>query len=141
MFFLFLVAKRRPAEMLTKPAVTKALSESGSVFSPAAVARDVLRYSALGYFGISTGLDGWLLKQLHPGMGPVNNWWEVTQSVLFAPLAKVISVAYVLGWDAVCRTHAPAVAKATKVATTANDKPATRGRSNSGSGNSGKKVR
>ena len=94
--------------MLTKPAVTKALSESGSVFSPAAVAHDILHYSALGYFGISTGLDGWLLKQLHPGMGPVNNWWEVAQAVLFAPLAKVISVFYVLAWDTVCRTHAHA---------------------------------
>ena len=97
-------------EMLTKPDITKRLSDSGSVFSPATVARDILRYSARGYFGISTGLDGWLLKQLHPGMGPVNDWWEVTQGILFAPLCRVISLFYVVGWDMECKKAAAAAA-------------------------------
>ena len=98
--------------MLTKPDITKRLSESGSVFSPAVVAQDILRYSAQGYFGISTGLDGWLLKQLHPGMSPVNNWWEVLQGILFAPLCRLISLFYVIGWDMECKKAAAAASKA-----------------------------
>jgi hypothetical protein len=47
------------------------------VYSAQAVARDLVHYSTQGYFGISTGLDGWLLKQLHPGMSPVNHALEV----------------------------------------------------------------
>jgi hypothetical protein len=96
--------------MLTKPDITKRLSDSGSVFAPAVVAQDILRYSAHGYFGISTGLDGWLLKQLHPGMGPVNNWWEVAQGMLFAPLCRFISIFYVVGWDMECKKAAAAAA-------------------------------
>ena len=102
--------------MLTKPDITKRLSDSGSVFSPAAVAQDILRYSAIGYFGISTGLDGWLLKQLHPGMGPVNNWWEVVQGMLFAPLCRFISIFYVVGWDMECKKAAAATSTSTSPA-------------------------
>ena len=50
------------------------ISESGVVFTASTVAEDIVYYSTRGYFGISTGLDGWLLKQLHPGMTPINNW-------------------------------------------------------------------
>ena len=92
--------------MLTKPDITKKLSESGSVFSPLVVARDVVHFSGQGYFGISTGLDGWLLKQLHPGMSPVNNVWEVVQGILFAPLCRLISIFYVIAWDMECRKAA-----------------------------------
>ena len=88
--------------MLTKPDITKKLSESGSVFSPLVVAQDIVRFSGQGYFGISTGLDGWLLKQLHPGMSPVNNVWEVMQGILFAPLCRLISIFYVIAWDMEC---------------------------------------
>jgi hypothetical protein len=89
-------------EILTKPDITKKLSESGSVFSPSVVARDIIRFSGQGYFGISTGLDGWLLKQLHPGMSPLNNVWEVTQGILFAPLCRFISIFYLIAWDMEC---------------------------------------
>ena len=48
------------------------------------VAGDLVDYSTLSYFGISTGLEGWLLKQLHPGMSPVNTVVETLQQVCFA---------------------------------------------------------
>ena len=57
----------------------------------------------IGYFGISTGLDGWLLKQLHPGMSPVNNIWEVIQQVLFGPLCRIIAIFYLLTWDSIVK--------------------------------------
>jgi len=82
-------------EMLTKPSLTATLSSAGTVFKPALVARDIANYSSLGYFGITTGFDGWLLKQLHPGMTPVHNAWEVLCQVLFCPIARIISVFYV----------------------------------------------
>ena len=50
--------------MESKPWLTKKLSESGSVFKAEEVAKDIVEYSNRGYFGISTGLDGWLLKQV-----------------------------------------------------------------------------
>ena len=117
--------------MLTKPDITKRLSDSGSVFSPAVVARDILRYSACGYFGISTGLDGWLLKQLHPGMGPVNNWWEVVQGILFAPLCRVISLFYVVGWDMECKKAAATAASTVGHAAGKGNYDGTKGSSNS----------
>jgi len=89
-------------EMQTKPSLTAKLSAVSSVFQPAEVAKDIVGGSALGYFGISTGLDGWMLKQLHPGMSPVHNPWEVLQQVLFGPLCRVISVFYLLWFDQVC---------------------------------------
>ena len=89
-------------EMQSKPELTKQLSESGSLFKPHEVAADLVRMSSRGYFGISTGLDGWLLKMLHPGMGPVNDWWEALQPVIFSPLARIIAFFYVLSWDWMC---------------------------------------
>ena len=53
-------------EMQSKPDITKKLSESGSVFKPTEVAVDMVTYSGMGYFGISTGLDGWFLCQVMP---------------------------------------------------------------------------
>jgi len=90
-------------EMESKPPLTKALSEAGTLFTPAKVALDLVRYSTLGYFGISTGVDGWLLKQLHPGMGPVNVAWEVGQQVLLSGVARVVGVFYVLAWEGMAR--------------------------------------
>lgn len=86
-------------EMLTKPSITKKLCESSQVFSPSQVAKDIVNMSAKGYFGISSGFDGWLLKQLHPGMTPVNHWFETLQLILFTPIAKVISIFIVTSWD------------------------------------------
>jgi 3-dehydrosphinganine reductase len=90
------------AEMLTKPDITKSLSESGDVFTSEQVADDILEFSAKGYYGISTGFDGWLLKQLHPGMSPCNNLWEVWQGILFSGIARFISLFYIADWDSAC---------------------------------------
>lgn len=99
-------------EMETKPTITRLLSEAGSVFKPQEVARDIVVYSRLGYFGISTGLDGWLLKQVHPGMTPVNNLWEVLQGVLFSGLCRLISVGYLAYFDSVVAGAVSAAAAA-----------------------------
>ena len=86
-------------EMLTKTELTKKLSESGSLFSAAAVAKDVVKYSAKGYYSISTGPVGWLLKQVHPGMSPINNIWEVAQGILFSPICRIIAIFCIIGWQ------------------------------------------
>ena len=91
-------------EMKTKPDITKKLSESGAVFSPKEVAMNIVEYSDRGYFGIGTGLDGWLLKNLHPGMSPINNLWEVWTGILFAPLCRFISLFYLVHFDSVCKS-------------------------------------
>lgn len=92
-------------EMLTKPALTKKLSESGSVFNASVVAKDIFTMSNKGYFGISTGLDGWLLKQLHPGMSPLNSSSEVLQQIVVSPIARIISVFIIFFWDRECLLH------------------------------------
>ena len=89
-------------EMATKPDLTKKLSETGSLFTSQDVANDIVKYSGQGYFGISTGLDGWMLKQAHPGLSPVNNLWETLQLVLLSPIAKIIGIFVVLTWDLQC---------------------------------------
>lgn len=86
-------------EMTTKLEITKKLSESGAVFSSESVGRDILYYSTRGYFGISTGFDGWLLKQLHPGMSPINSLWEFVQQCYFSGVARLIAFFYLLSWD------------------------------------------
>lgn len=86
-------------EMQTKPKLTTALSESGEVFPPQIVARDIITYSCVGYFGISTGLDGWFLKQGHAGMTPLNHSWEVLQQILLGSFVRVIGVFYLLSWE------------------------------------------
>jgi len=62
--------------MKSKPIITQKLSETSSVFSAEQVANDIIKQSTKDYFMITTGLDGWLLKQLHPGMSPVMNVFE-----------------------------------------------------------------
>lgn len=102
-------------EMLDKPEITKKLSESG-VFSPESIAKDIVYYSKKGYFAISNGFDGWMLKQLHPGMSPVNNIWEVTQQILFCSLFRIVSLFYILSWDSIIKeeTDVDAVSNSTE---------------------------
>lgn len=98
-------------EMQSKPQITKKISESGQVFNPKVVAKDIVYYSAQRYFGVSTGLDGYLMKQLHPGFSPVNSAVEVVQQMLLAPVARAISVVYLLLWDWEVDKHVKATAK------------------------------
>ena len=92
-------------EMLTKPALTKMLSESGTLFSSTTVARDIVNGSTDGLFSISSGMDGWLLKQLHPGMSPLNNIWEVVEGIVFGSMARFVSVFYLVSWDRMCAEY------------------------------------
>jgi 3-dehydrosphinganine reductase len=86
-------------EMLTKPVITKQISESGSVFSAKDVAKNIVEDSEEGYFHISTGMDGWFLKQLHGGMSPMNNPLEVAQQIVLSPLLRLVGVFLTTYWD------------------------------------------
>jgi 3-dehydrosphinganine reductase len=86
-------------EMLSKPALTKKISESGSVFSAVSVAESIVDGAENHVYTISTGLDGWFLKQPHSGMTPVNNLFEVTQQIVFASLLRFVGVFYLAYWD------------------------------------------
>lgn len=93
-------------EMKSKPTITKKLSESGKVFTPQEVAKTIVQGSTAGYFSIPVGLDGWLLQQAHPGLSPINNAWEVLLGILFAGIARLISIVYLLLWDRECAKYA-----------------------------------
>eukprot|EP01038_Epipyxis_sp_PR26KG_P007969 gene7969-10809_t len=92
-------------EMQSKPELTKKLSESGAVFTANDVALSIIDQSEKNYFSLTTGLDGFLLKQVHPGMSPINNWVEVTQQVLLSSLVRIVSVFYILDWDKQVAAH------------------------------------
>ena len=92
-------------EMLTKPLLTTKLSESGNVFQPNDVAKDIIKQSSKGYFNITTGIDGYLLKLLHPGMSPINNWCEIIITILLCSIARIISLFYIIEWDNICKNH------------------------------------
>ena len=47
------------------------------LYSAAHVAKGIVRYAGEGYFGIGVGMEGFMLKHLHAGMSPVNNFTEV----------------------------------------------------------------
>ena len=91
-------------EMKTKPEITKKLSESGTVFSAEQVAKDILTFSTRGYFTISTGFDGWLLKHLHSGMSPITNGFEVLQQLLFCP-GRLLAIPYIAYWNSLVRAY------------------------------------
>ena len=89
-------------EMLTKPEITKKISESGSVFNAKEVAEAIVSGSTAAYYNISVGLDGYLLRMLHPGMSPINNIWECVCPILLTPLCRIIAIVYVWSWDQLC---------------------------------------
>jgi hypothetical protein len=91
-------------EMKTKTSIAKKLCESGSVFGSKEVAADIIAGSTAGYFTISTGLDGWLMKLLHIGLSPVSNPLEVALQVVVCPL-RLISAGYVLYFNYLCREY------------------------------------
>jgi 3-dehydrosphinganine reductase len=101
-------------EMQSKPEITKKLSESGTLFSSVEVATNIVEYADRGYYGISTGFDGWMLKYLHPGMSPVSNLWEVWSGLFLTPLFRLISVGYLLYFDQVVRSMTAAAAMSEK---------------------------
>eukprot|EP01041_Mallomonas_annulata_P013507 gene13507-28651_t len=76
-------------EMLTKPDLTKRICESGFLYPAPVVAKAIVDGSTVGQFGISIGLDGWFMKQSHPGMSPLNSAGEVLAGIIFAPLSRI----------------------------------------------------
>lgn len=86
-------------EMKTKPEITKDLSDSSVVMSANQVARDIVQGVDHQLFSISHGLEGWALKQLHPGMSPMNNLGEVMQQVAFASFLRFVTCFYLVIWE------------------------------------------
>lgn len=92
-------------EMKTKPWLTAKLSETGSLFTSQQVASDIIRMSSRGWFAISTGMDGWLLKLGCAGMSPVNSYLELFWQVLMAPYLRFVGSFYLLSWDSFIRSY------------------------------------
>jgi 3-dehydrosphinganine reductase len=93
-------------EMKTKPWLTAKLSESGTLFSSQIVAGDIIRMSSRGWFAISTGMDGWLLKLGACGMSPINSYLELFWQVLMAPYLRLVGAVYLLSWDSMVDAYA-----------------------------------
>lgn len=101
-------------EMKTKPEITKEISDSSVVMTPQEVARDIVAGVQSHVFSISHGLEGWALKQLHPGMSPLNSLGEVIQQVFFASLLRFVTCFYLVIWEYLVAKHANAADKAKK---------------------------
>lgn len=86
-------------EMKTKPQITKDISDGSAVMPPSAVAKEIISGAEAHLFVISHGLEGWLLKQLHPGCTPITNIWEFTQQVFFASPLRIVIGFIVVFWE------------------------------------------
>lgn len=78
-----------------QPPLTKLLSESGHVFDAVSVAKSIVSGSTHREFAISVGLDGWMVKQLQPGLAPINNALEVTTQIFTAGLFRLVALFFV----------------------------------------------
>jgi 3-dehydrosphinganine reductase len=104
----------------TKPAVTKALSESTSTVS-AQVVGDAIR-AGLQQFEphISFGFDGWMLTTLCAGFGAPAGWAQVALEALSMGLWRLVALGVAAGWYAtVRRMHAAAAGPGTSAAAAA----------------------
>ncbi|RYH21494.1 hypothetical protein EON65_20535 [archaeon] len=98
-------------EMLTKPPITQVISETGTVLEAPEVARDIVLNTLTLYseaqpaFTVSSGLDGFLLKQMHAGMTPANSALEVTLQVCLASVFRFVGVFYLAFWSYLVRAN------------------------------------
>ena len=87
-----------------QPAITKKLSEAGTVFTPQVVANAIVTGSTYKHYNISIGLDGWLLKNTQPGMSPITNIYELVEGVLMSGISRLIGACYLVYFDWVVRS-------------------------------------
>jgi len=90
-------------EMLSKPSITKKISESGHLFSSDEVALSLIKSSDLNYYSLYVGLDGWMLTQVHPGMSPVTNWGESLIQIAVSGICRIIGIFYIISWKQIIR--------------------------------------
>lgn len=80
-------------ENKTKPNETKIMSESGGLYSPETVAKQLLDDALKGHFFSYIGLESFILTSLCVGMSPFQSFLEVLmQSVIIGPLRLVAAV-------------------------------------------------
>lgn len=97
--------------MLTKPPITQLISETGTVLEAPEVARDIVNNTLTLYseaqpaFTVSSGMDGFLLKQMHAGMTPATNALEVTLQVCLASVFRFVGVFYLAFWSYLVRAN------------------------------------
>ena len=84
-----------------KPALTKLLSDTGSVFKPQKIAEDILKGIDFGRFYIYHGFDGFFLAMLNSGMTPAHSLLEGVRQVLCVSLFRLISFFYLFSFDKV----------------------------------------
>ncbi|VEU41197.1 unnamed protein product [Pseudo-nitzschia multistriata] len=86
-------------ENLDKPAVTRVISETSGLFSPEAVAKALLDSMAAKRpaFGITIGLDGFMLGALTAGMSPCVDGLGALYQIFLAGLFRFVSLFYL--WD------------------------------------------
>ena len=97
--------------MLTKPPITQILSATGTVLEAPEVAADIVRNTLTLYsdaqpaFSVSSGTDGFLLKQMHAGMTPATSAVEVTLQVCLASAFRLVAVVYLAFWSYLVRAN------------------------------------
>ena len=93
----------------TKPALTKALSESTATVSADAVGSAIAE--ALQHFEphVSFGFDGWMLSTLTAGMFAPQGWAQAALEIATLGLWRLVALTVVAGWySTVRRLHAAA---------------------------------
>ncbi|CAI5994804.1 unnamed protein product, partial [Closterium sp. NIES-64] len=90
-------------ENVTKPAVTKAITEGNKPFPPMAVARAAISAVERGDFLAPVGFDGWMLSIATAGMSPCVSLNKLLLELLLAGPMRLVAAATVAGFNASAR--------------------------------------
>lgn len=91
------------AENERKPPELKEISSTAGTMSPYLVARSAFLGSKRRLFFVPVGLDSWLVCRLTAGFAPPSSAIDTVAEILFTPLLRIISLVYLLRWQAIVR--------------------------------------
>eukprot|EP00271_Cylindrocystis_brebissonii_P010961 TRINITY_DN27528_c0_g1_i1.p1 TRINITY_DN27528_c0_g1~~TRINITY_DN27528_c0_g1_i1.p1 ORF type:complete len:347 (+),score=56.85 TRINITY_DN27528_c0_g1_i1:287-1327(+) len=90
-------------ENLTKPEVTKLLSQSSSLLSAGQVARSTLQGMKAGLFTITCNFDGFMLALVTSGMSPQPSLSIFIAEMLLMGVMRIVAFATLWGWFGIIR--------------------------------------
>eukprot|EP00897_Mesotaenium_endlicherianum_P010512 jgi/Mesen1/948/ME000118S00124 len=88
-------------ENLTKPEVTKLISQSSTLVSASSVARSALAGIKAGQFSISSNFDGFMLGLVTSGMSPEPSLVMALLQICVMGLTRIVALATVASWESI----------------------------------------
>ncbi|XP_046623969.1 3-ketodihydrosphingosine reductase [Neodiprion virginianus] len=86
-------------EEQNKPLETKLISAGSGLFTPEAVAEQLMKDSLSGKFFSTIGLDGFILVTLCAGMSPFSSIYELLLQSLLAGILRLVGACYLISFQ------------------------------------------